>query len=98
MTQPIMTTNLNGTIRYHLHGELHREDGPAVTYADGKQYWYLHGEIHREDGPATIWEDGSQFWYINGKIYDFDDYCKQLKLSEEVIVFLKLKYNTCIVA
>ena len=75
MQTPTMTASVSGTISYQLNGKLHREDGPAVIRADGRQYWWL-----------------------NGKRYDFDDYCKQLKLSEEVIVFLKLKYNTCIVA
>jgi len=96
--QPTMTTDNHGNIQYTLYGELHREDGPAFIHADGTQMWWLNGKCHREDGPATIWEDGSQFWYINGKIYDFDDYCKQLKLSEEVIVFLKLKYTTRVTA
>jgi hypothetical protein len=115
--QPTMTTDNHGNIQYTLYGLRHREDGPAIIYADGEQCWYLNGLRHREDGPAVIRADGTQswyindrlhrldgpaftyadgthLWYINGKIYDFDDYCKQLKLSEEVIVFLKLKYNT----
>jgi hypothetical protein len=45
---------------------LHREDGPAVEYADGDKAWYLNGEIHREDGPAVEYADGSKFWYLNG--------------------------------
>lgn len=42
-------------------GERHREDGPAVEYADGSKYWYQNGELHREDGPAIEdEEDGSK--------------------------------------
>ena len=28
--------------------ELHREDGPAATYADGWQEWYLNGAFYLE--------------------------------------------------
>ena len=31
---------------------LHREDGPAIEYANGNKHWYLNGKLHREDGPA----------------------------------------------
>ena len=51
---------------YNSSGEYHREDGPAVIYADGNQYWWINGKRHREDGPAIIWADGTQAWYING--------------------------------
>ena len=49
------------------HGELHRDDGPAVIYQNGEQRWYQHGEPHREDGPAVIWLDGTRFWRQHGK-------------------------------
>ena len=29
---------------YNSAGELHREDGPAIEYADGPVLWYLHGK------------------------------------------------------
>ena len=74
MQTPTMGTTQRGTIMYSLNGLLHREDGPAITYADGYQQWYL-----------------------NDLEYSFDDYCKKLKLSKEDIVFLKLKYNTCLI-
>jgi len=45
----------------------HREDGPAIEYADGSKAWYLNGERHREDGPAYEDADGSREWFINGK-------------------------------
>jgi hypothetical protein len=35
------------------NGKLHREDGPAVEYADGSKKWYLNGKLHREGGPAV---------------------------------------------
>jgi len=29
---------------WYLNGSPHREDGPAVEYADGAKRWYLNGE------------------------------------------------------
>jgi hypothetical protein len=52
---------------YNLNGELHREDGPAIEFADGDKYWYINGERHREDGPAIEYADGDKSWYINGQ-------------------------------
>ena len=45
---------------------LHREDGPAVEWADGTKSWYRDGKRHREDGPAVEAADGSKWWYLNG--------------------------------
>ena len=96
--QPTMTTNLNGTIQYTLYDRLHREDGPAIIHPSGSQSWYLNGELHRLDGPAFIRANGTQSWWLNDKEYTFNNFCEQLKLSKEDIVFLKLKYNTCVVS
>lgn len=38
----------------NTHGKLHRLDGPAVIFMDGRQYWYESGYWHRENGPAEI--------------------------------------------
>ena len=43
----------------------HREDGPAVEWADGSKFWYRNDLLHREDGPACEWADGNKSWYIN---------------------------------
>ena len=37
----------NGNKYWHLNGELHREDGPAVEYSDGTKVWYLNDKRHR---------------------------------------------------
>jgi hypothetical protein len=34
-----------GTCRYYKDDLLHREDGPAIEYADGSKWWCLNGEI-----------------------------------------------------
>jgi len=33
----------NGDKFWFLNDELHREDGPAIEYADGTKLWYLNG-------------------------------------------------------
>ena len=57
-----------GNRRWYRNGRRHREDGPAVEYADGSKWWYLNGELHREDGPAVEKTDGLKYWYLNGKL------------------------------
>ena len=46
----------------------HREDGPAVEYADGSKYWYVDGKLHRTDGPAVECTSGTKLWFLNGEI------------------------------
>jgi len=62
----------NGAKEWYLNGKLHREDGPAIEWADGSKDWYLNGKLHREDGPAIEWADGSKDWYLNGKLHRED--------------------------
>jgi len=53
-------------------GEFHREDGPAVEYADGYKSWWINGKYHREDGPAIEYTSGDKQWWINGKLHRED--------------------------
>ena len=39
----------SGSKHWYLNGELHREDGPAIEYADGTSAWYLNGEELTEE-------------------------------------------------
>ena len=77
---------------YNLEGKLHREDGPAIEWADGRKSWWINGQLHRVDGPAVEWVDGSKEWWINGDEYteqSFNEYInKQNKpcLGKKVIV------------
>ena len=84
MVEPICKTDANGTKRWHLNGELHREDDPAVEYYDGDKSWYLNGERHRVDGPAREYADGYKFWYLNGKELTEEEHSKktQSKIHE----------------
>ena len=56
----------SGGQKWYLDGKLHREDGPAVIWADGTEEWWLNGKLHREGGPAVIWPSGAQAWWLNG--------------------------------
>jgi hypothetical protein len=57
----------NGDKSYRIHGELHREDGPAI-YSNGHKEWWVNGQLHREDGPAIEYSNGHhKEWCINGK-------------------------------
>lgn len=70
-TEPALLEYADGHLteaEYHLHGTIHRKNGPACVYyyhpeekEEGNaqtplQYaaYYLHGQRHREDGPAFI--------------------------------------------
>jgi hypothetical protein len=55
----------NGDKFWWFNGKRHREDGPAIEWADGSKFWHLNGKLHREDGPAIEWADGSKFWFLN---------------------------------
>jgi len=51
---------------------LHREDGPAIEWADGGKEWLLNGKLHREDGPAYEPADGYKEWWRNGELHRED--------------------------
>lgn len=38
-------------------GQLHREGGPAIEWANGIKEWWIHGKPHRADGPAVEVDD-----------------------------------------
>lgn len=62
-----------GTRRYYNNlGQLHREDGPAIVYADNTKVWYQNGVLHREDGPAIERSNGATAWYRNGVLHRED--------------------------
>ena len=60
--------------RWYLNGKEHREDGPAIEYANGSTMWYFNGELHREDGPAYVDANGSKAWWINGEELSEDEF------------------------
>ena len=55
-----------GIKRWYLGRKRHREDGPAIEYANGDKFWFINDKLHREDGPAFESANGDKAWYING--------------------------------
>ena len=63
----------DGTRRYYNNaGELHRDEGPAVEWADGSKGWFQNGQYHRTDGPAIERADGTKLWYQNDQLHRID--------------------------
>lgn len=55
-----------------MDGRLHRNDGPAVQWADGMLEWRQNGKQHRLDGPAIMFADGSAMWWIDDHLVDVE--------------------------
>jgi len=79
--------NEDGTKIWYLHGQLHREDGPAIECLDGYKAWFLHGVIHREDGPAIEQVGDTKEWYLHGTQYTEDEFIlKTSKFWQKVLL------------
>jgi len=65
--KPECKIDKHGTKYWYLNGKYHREDGPAIEFADGSKQWCLNNKRHREDGPAIEHADGTKEWFRNGK-------------------------------
>jgi hypothetical protein len=61
----------------------HREDGPAVEYADGDKEWWLNGKRHREDGAAIEYANGDKTWYLNNTMYTEEEFKK--RTAKEIV-------------
>jgi len=84
----------NSTKWFNLEGKLHREDGPAVEYANGDKSYYINDKFHREDGPAVEWANGDKAYYINGKYLTEKDFNNRNKSCENKIVEIEgIKYK-----
>ena len=75
-----------GNKYWYLNDNLHREDGPAIEFADGSKAWYLNGELHREDGPAFEYADGYKSWYLNNKPYTEAGFKAKMAPAKEMTV------------
>jgi len=64
---------------WFLNGVLHRENGPALEWANGSKFWYKEGKFHREDGPALEYTNGDKIWYIEGEMYTEENFNKKIK-------------------
>jgi len=70
--KPICKTSPKGDKIWLLNGIPHREDGPAIEYANGTKEWFLNGKRHREDGPAIERANGDKVWFLNNKLHRED--------------------------
>ena len=72
----------DGTRRYYnTAGQYHRDDGPAILWADGSKMWWQNEQLHRTDGPAVEWADGRKRWYINGEGLSETEFNQRVKDS-----------------
>lgn len=49
MIEYTVKVNGYGNKEWYLNGKRHREDGPAIEWADGTKSWYLNGESLTEE-------------------------------------------------
>ncbi len=70
---------VNGDKYWYINGKFHREDGPAVEFADGYKEWYLNDKRHREDGPAVEFHDGTKEWWVNDRLLSEEEFTKKAK-------------------
>jgi len=76
--------NRDGYRAYWINGKRHREDGPAVIYANGRREYYkdddwlkaehhdAQGRLHKTNGPAVEWANGGKSWCMNGQLHRLD--------------------------
>jgi len=83
-----VTVDDEGTIRwYNENGQQHREDGPAIEWADGTKSWWINGRRHREDGPAIEHaKNGDKEWYINGEPLSEQEFIKRTQSVVELTI------------
>lgn len=92
-----------GDKRWYHHGQLHRENGPAVEWSNGSKEWFIRGQRHREDGPAvdyvvsTTRPKGLKQWYLYDETYFTEEaYQEQLQQFRRVDAIKPLYGITCI--
>lgn len=67
----------HGTKRWrNNNGQYHREDGPAIEWADGAKEWWVNDRRHRLDGPAYVGPGGSSAWWVNDTFIEKDNFPK----------------------
>ena len=93
--QSTMKVDAEGTKFWRLpNGKLHREDGPAVEYANGAKLWYVNDKRHRIGGPAAEWANGDKWWYVNGKLHRVDGPAIELANGDKEWWVNDILYNT----
>ncbi len=72
-------TTDEGVVEYRRGTMLHRIDGPARTWPNGRQEWHQNGRLHRLDGPAMVLPNGMQRWYVDGRLHRADGPAVEMK-------------------
>ena len=91
--EPTCIVNPEGNKFWCIGEKIHREDGPAVEYANGDKSWWQNNHLHREDGPAVEYAAGDRSWYLNDHYYHEKDYWRELYKRKKITkteLFLKL--------
>jgi hypothetical protein len=92
--QSVMTVDEDGDEVWHLDGNRHRTDGPAIECKDGDRFWCQYGRTHRTDGPAIVYANGYIEFRLRGRYYTFDEWLEaNTEISEEEKVMMKLRYG-----
>ena len=74
----------SGNKYWYLNGKPHREDGPAIEWANGSKEWWLNGKRRREDGPAVERADGIKEWWLHGqKVTEEEHKRRTIKVTME---------------
>ena len=73
--EPVMETDGYGNKRWYLNDQLHREDGPAIEYANGAEYWYLNDEEVTEEEHKKRTSKAT----CSGKVVEIDGIKYELK-------------------
>ncbi len=81
----------NGIKEWHLNGQKHREDGPAIEYYDGTKFWFLNDQRHREDGPACEYVNGSKEWFLNDEELTEEEFNNRTQVQELTIEQIEAK-------
>lgn len=67
---------------WYYKGRYHREDGPAIEYADGTNIWLINGIHHRTDG-AAIESHDEICWCFKGSVYSKEEWFNLLTIEEK---------------
>lgn len=84
-TPTLTTDSRRNRVWKNSEGFIHREDGPALDYADGYKAWYINGKRHRTDGPAIEYGDGYKAWHLNGEQLTEEEFNNKIKSSESTM-------------
>ena len=63
----------SGTRFWNLDYMYHRDNGPAIQWADGGCEWMVKGSYHKSDGPAVEYVSGvRQWWWYGQKVTEYE--------------------------